>query len=131
MLRNLKNKTTATFLLAPQTVEADVTSAAQDLQNLHSFAFLVVAGNFAFTTTNKLTLTIEESDDNSAWAAAPVTAYYTAAAPELAAAGAANSCTLVEYRGHKRYVRMVVVEAGVVSVTLSIAGISTDIHLSN
>lgn len=128
MLRNLAQKTKALMLLAAQSVTADTNTLSADMKDFRNFAFLVSVGNFTFTGVNKIGLKIQESDDNSAWADAPLTSYYTAAIKELIAVADANTVHVVEYRGEKRYVRLVLDVSGTVAAPVAVVGLSTELE---
>lgn len=129
MLRNLAQKIKATMLLAAQAVAADINSAAQDLKGMRSYAFMVSVGNFAFTGVNKIALKMEESDDNVTFAPCALEAYAGGAIKELIAAQDANMVHVVEYKGHKRYVRMALDVSGTVSAPISVSGLSADLEM--
>lgn len=124
MLRNLAQLIKSTLILAAATLTSTTTTIAKDLQGLKSFAWEVSFGAMAFDTSNYLTATITESDDNSTFTAAPAEAYYPADQLVFNAAGDANAVHLIQYRGNKRYVKLVLTETGTVSVPVAINGIS-------
>lgn len=126
MLRNLAQKIKSLMLLAAQSVTADINSSSVDLKDFRSFAFLVSAGNFAFTGVNKIALKIQESDDNAVWADAPAESYYNGGVKELTAAGDANTVHVIQYRGEKRYVRMALDVSGTVAAPIAVVGLTTD-----
>lgn len=123
MLRNLMQKIKAIFVLAPQTVTADVLSAAVDLKHYRSMGFIVNVGAFAFTGVNKVGLEIHESDDNSTYTLATDVA---GAVQELNAGAHASACHLIEYKGHKRYIKLNLNVSGTVSAPMSAVAISAD-----
>lgn len=135
MLRSLIEKFKSAMLYAPQTFSATTATSSMDLQGLSNFAFEVVVGAFStFDGTNNVSLTVQESDDNSSWADAPDESLYaldpaaasgSGIAKILDAAGDASSVHLIPYRGNKRYARLNMVEAGTVSCGISVTGIST------
>jgi hypothetical protein len=122
MLRNLAQKIKNYMVLAPQTLTADVNSTSVDLEALRSFGFIVSVGAFTFTGTNKVALVIQDSDDNVAFTS-------TTDLKELVAAADANKTHLVEYKGNKRYVRLLLDVSGTVSVATSVIGHSSDLEI--
>lgn len=123
---NLKQKTYHKMVLAPATVSATGATASVDCQDINSLGFLLSVGSFAFTSVNYLTVNLQESDDDSAWA--DVTQVYEGTAPAALVlndqATQESKSHLVEYRGGKRYARLNIVESGTVSVPLSVVAIS-------
>lgn len=117
---DLKNNQKTTIHITPATLDADANGVAVDTKDFGSLTFgiYVGVGGITFTTTNKVEFTMQESDDNSTWTAAPDDALIldpTAAAPggtgivrTLNAAKAAADTTMatVGYRGKKRYARI-------------------------
>lgn len=93
----------------------EVTSTSSDTQGFRSFEmFWVVTGTAGtFTNTNKLTLKLEHSDDNSTFTAVPLDDILSDSASAAAGVaheitdGSANATRIVSagYRGTKRYVR--------------------------
>ena len=125
MWKNLKGKIYHAQVLAPVAVTADVNCAGVDVQDLNSLAFLVNVAAFTFTGVNKIAIKLQDSDDNSTFA--DVTEVYEGTAPvvktlEAVADGAASH--LVEYRGGKRYARLVLDVSGTVSVIVGVVAIS-------
>lgn len=114
------------LVLAPQAVTADVNSSAVDCKDLMSLAFLVLVDAFTFTSVNKIGLKLQESDDGSVWADA--TELYEPT-KELVAAADASKTHLVEYRGGKRYARLVLDVSGTVNVEVAVAAISQQTEL--
>lgn len=127
MLRNLAQKIKSLMLLAAQSVTADINSASADLANFRNFAFLVSAGNFTFTGVNKIALKLQESDDNSTFTDCDLTAYAGGAIKELAAVADANTVHVVEYKGHKKYVRLALDVSGTVAAPIAVVGLSTEL----
>lgn len=126
MLANLKQKLYYKQAIAPQTVTADVTSAAIDTKDINNLGFVVAVGAFSFTTGNKIALTLQESDDDSTYT--DVEDVYEGTAPSpivLDAAGDSAVAQVLEYRGNKQYVKLIAAVSGTVSVTLSAVAIST------
>jgi hypothetical protein len=130
MWKDVKFKTYHKLVVAPQTVTADVNSASVDTQDLSSLGFLVAVGAFTFTNANRIDLKLQHSDDGTTWVdVAQEHIYADTTAPivkSLVAAGDASKTHLVEYRGGKRYVRLVLDVSGTVSVPTSAIAISLD-----
>jgi hypothetical protein len=127
MLRNLAQKIKSLMLLAAQSVTADINSASADLQKYRSFAFLVSVGTFAFSGVNKIALKMQESDDNTTFTDCALEAYSGGAIKELAAATDDDTVHVVEYKGHKRYVRMTLDVSGTVAAPIAVVGLSADL----
>lgn len=130
MWRDIKFKTYHQMVVAPQTVTADINSSSVDLKDLNSLGFVVAVGAFAFTNVNRIDIKLEHSDDDSVWADVEQEHIYAdTVAPivkSLVAATDQSKTHLVEYRGGKRYVRLVLDVGGTVSVPASVVAISLD-----
>lgn len=130
MWKDIKFKTYHQMVVAPQTVTADVNSDSVDTQDLNSLGFVVAVGAFSFTGTNRIDLQLQHSDDNSVWTdVAQENIYADTVAPivkSLVATADQSKTHLVEYRGGKRYVRLVLNVGGTVSVLASAVAISLD-----
>lgn len=124
MQRNLMDKIYKALLLFPQTITATGNSASQDVKDLMSLTFLLSVGTMAFTGTDKLTVKLQESDDNSSWTDCTVA---NGAAYEddlvLDSGTEDESLFALEYRGSKRYARVAYTEGGTVSVAMSVTAI--------
>lgn len=119
MLRNQKQKLYHAQALAPQTVTGTVQGSAISTEDIRSLGFLLAVGTFAFSGSNYLTVSIEESDDGSSWAAGDM---YSALVLDDPAKDEMSH--LVEYRGNKKYARLVLTETGSVNVTVSAVAVS-------
>lgn len=122
MLRNIANKLKAVKALVPQTITADTTSSAVDLKDFKNFAFVVTTGAFSFTGVNKVNCLIRESDDDSTY----TDSVYS---KELAASGDASNVHMIEYKGSKRYVKLLLDVSGTVSVTMAVNGVAEPLVL--
>jgi hypothetical protein len=129
MLRNLAQKIKSLMLLAAQSVTADINSASTNLAEFRSFAFLVSVGNFTFTGVNKIALKMQESDDNTTFTDCALEAYAGGTIKELIAVADANTMHVVEYKGHKKYVRMALDVSGTVAAPIAVVGLSTDLKV--
>lgn len=100
-------------LLTPTaTSTGTVTSASLDTLGFDSASFNLHYGATAPAPTS---ITVEESDDNSAWASAPASAVV-----DDGGAHAVSTTRRIAYVGNKRYCRVVVVQSA--STILTIAG---------
>jgi hypothetical protein len=134
MLKDVKGELKKFFLLAPQVISADTTTAAADLKDVQNFAFLVSVGAAAFSGTDKAALKVTHSDDNSTFVDCVSTDLYSSVsaniAKELVAAGDANALHLIEYRGIKRYVKLTIdIQGSLASAAVAVAGISTELEV--
>lgn len=130
MLRNMLAKVKFNQALANAAVTADVNSSGVDCESFGSMLFLLSVGAFTFTGTNKITIKLQYSDDNSTWADVPVAEMYSSADQKegsldgvtkiLDDAADASKVYAFEYRGSKRYARIALVVGGTVSVGGSI-----------
>ncbi len=109
------------LILATRDADAQTTAAMGDTQTWKSltFGWYVGIGGITFTSTNRLDIVIQDSDDDSTWtevaeedlvipygltygtAGSGIVKSYTAAK-----ASADTAYTLVGYRGKKRYARL-------------------------
>jgi hypothetical protein len=128
MLRSIKPNFMSVLLLIAAAFAATASTASQSLKDLRNFAFEVTVGTFAFDNANFLTLVIEESDDNAAWADAPAEAYYAGDVTVINSAALDNMTHVLQYKGSKPYVRLKVQVTGVVSVPLAVNGVSTELE---
>lgn len=118
MLRNLLNKLYKVLLLTPQTVTATGNSSSQDVKDLMSLSFLLAVGTMAFTGTDKLTVVIEHSDDNSSFSTSTESDSIV-----LDSGSEDESLFGLEYKGNKRYARLAWTEGGTVSVPMTVIGV--------
>lgn len=125
--KNVKPKIYMKKVVDPQTLSADTNSASVDTQNINSLAFLVQLGAFTFTGSNKLDLKLQHSDDDATFVDVAQENIYEGTAPIVKScivAGDANTTQAVEYRGGKRYARLVLDVSGAVSVACAVVAIS-------
>lgn len=133
MMRSQYGKLKSVFGMAKTVGSGDSTTSAIDLQGFQSCMLNIVAGVFNFTSTNKVTLTLLESSDN--------TTYGTVAYADCenlegtatfrvwdASATDASTVTSIFYRGTKRYVKAVFAEGGTVSVAMGAEFVLGDSH---
>ena len=115
------------LLLAPANKTADANSTGLDLQNCDdaTIVFTVGAIGDTLTTSNKLELEIQESDDNSTFTAVAdadlthVVAGATNTGTVMALTSGTtgqNSVYMTGYKGFKRYIRGVANFSGTISV---------------
>jgi hypothetical protein len=126
MLKNLAQQFKVGICAIPQTLTADVNCTSVDTQLLQNLGFIVAFGSFTFTTTNKVGLKLQHSDDNSTFADCDTATDYFGGLKECNAVADASTTHLVQYRGTKRYVRLVLDVSGTVSVTASVVFGSID-----
>jgi len=129
MWKDIKFKTYHKQVVVPATVTADVNSDSVDTADLNSLGFIVSVGAFSFSNANRIDLILQHSDDNSNWTGVAQENVYTGTAPvvkSLQAASDASKTHLVEYRGGKRYVRLVLGVIGIVSVPAAVVAVSLD-----
>jgi len=130
MLRSLKDTLKSVQVLIAGPLTSTTATAGVDLQDANSIMFLVSVGAMAFTGTDKLSLTVQHSDTDSAYANATDSDIFNAEdgdngiAKILDAAGDASKVHSVHYRGNKRFVRLNIVEGGTVSVVLDVVAVS-------
>lgn len=130
MLRDLRAKLKSYILLIPQTFTATVATTGVNVADFGSLMFNVAVGAFSFTGTDKISIVMQDSNDNSTWANCTSADIYDAedgdngVAKILDASGDASSVHSVYYRGNKKYARLNLVEAGTVSVTISVVGVA-------
>lgn len=134
MMRSMYGKVKAVYGIAKTVGSGDSTAAVFDLQGFTSVMLVICAGVFNLTSTNKVTGTLLESDDN--------TTYGTVADADcegMEAAGVfrawdssaadAQSVTELHYRGKKRYIKFVFAEGGTVAIPMSLAYVGGDTHM--
>ena len=135
-------------LLAPVSVAASLTTASLDTTEGRGNAILVQVATFAFTGTNSLTLNLEESDDDSVFTTvvngenlgqqvgtkwgdmtgnaelddtdSDPNTLLNGASLVLDAAGNDDKVYVAEYLGSKKFVRLNIVEAGIVVVLMAV-----------
>lgn len=103
--------------IAPADIAASTNGTSIDLLGFESVAFVATTG--VRTASGAFVLTLEESDDNAAFAAVAAEDYQAPVAGNLAA----NSVAKVGYRGFKRYVRPVLTKGGGTSIFASVVAI--------
>lgn len=127
MLRGLVGNLKFVVSYIAQTFSATATSTAVDLQGYGSALFLLMTGAMTFSGTDKITVTLEESNDNVTFNVVSANDIYSPESGTVAKVldGTEDAQTIhkVGYRGYKRYVRLVLTEAGTVSVPLSVVAV--------
>jgi len=131
MLRNIGAKVKFLQTLANAAMTADVNSTGFDCKDFGAVGHMLSVGNFSFTGTNKVTIKMQYSDDNSTFVDVPAAEMYSSADQKegttdgvckiLDASGDENKVYFFEYRGSKRYSRLAFVVGGTVSVGASVA----------
>lgn len=128
-MHELHNNAVHKTLLAPVTVSATGQSAAIDMQG-HRWAELIFSvGDFTFTGTNKITLSIQEADESDFSDAAAPSDYDAPGATSgvvatLDASAEKEKSYRVGYIGTKRYARLVYTIGGTVSCPCSAIGVA-------
>jgi hypothetical protein len=115
---------------ATQTVSATVSNiTGVDTQDYRALCFLITTAAFSFTGTNKITITLEESN-NSDMSSSNVVAAADIWQPEngtiakvLDATADGAAVHAIHYLGSKRYVRPVLTVGGTVSVALGVTAL--------
>jgi hypothetical protein len=131
MNRSTKDKVLLTQVLAPVAVTADVATSAADASKGESLTFLVNVGAFAFSETNKLTLTLQHSDVNEGTDFAAVASedvFGGAASGVVAVLDATDDASKifeVHYMGKKKFARLNIVEGGTVSVPMAVTAVQS------
>ena len=131
MMRSLYGRCKAVYALSKTVGSGDSTTAVIDMQGFKSCMLAFTAGIFNLTGTNKATLTILESDDGTTYgtvAAADMEGMETASVFRAWDASASDASTVTElfYKGVKRYVKGVIVEAGTVALPMGCVAIMGD-----
>ena len=117
MNRDLANKLDAVTSIAPQTASGGVNGTGVDLKGCDSVMFAVGVGSIT-GAAGDAAVTIEESDDNSAWAAAAAKDVSRSASGLVA-----DTATQIGYIGSKRYARAVFDLGGETNVQISAVAI--------
>lgn len=110
-MRSLLDSVINLLLTATATSTGTITSATFDLLGFEACTFNLHYGATAPAPTS---YTIEESDDNSSWAAAPA-----ASIIDDGGAHAVSTTRRIAYIGTKRYARAVVVQSASTILTIS------------
>lgn len=126
MMKSIYGVVKSVYGIVKTVGSGDSTSAVFDMQGFQSCMIQITAGVFNLTSTNKVTLLVLDSTDN--------TTYGTVADADMegmeaagvfrawdASAADAQSVTELHYRGTKRYLKCTLVEAGTVSIPMSVA----------
>lgn len=135
MMRSKFGKITQVFGYAKTLGSGDSTSAVIDLQGFKSCMLSFAMGVFNFTSTNKATLTLLDSSDNTTYgtvAFSDCEGLESAAVFKVwdASASEASSVIGIHYRGVKRYLKAVVAEGGTISVAGSCVAVLQDQDMS-
>lgn len=136
-MRSMYGKLKTILVRAPATAgSGDATSSTIDMQGFTSCMITVMAGIFNFTSTNKLEIQVNESDDG--------TVFTKVASSDMenledadssvhrlldASATDASSITELHYKGTKRYLHVFLNESGTVAVPLAIQATMGDLHM--
>jgi len=135
MMRSLYGRINPIYALSKTVGSGDSTTSVIDMQGYTSLCLSFLAGVFALTSTNKVTLTILESDDNTTYGTVANTdtegmeTTSVFRAWDLSASDA-STISNIHYRGAKRYVKAVLVEGGTVALPMSCVAICGDSHMN-
>lgn len=121
MERTMKALMKPVSLLYPQVETSTFTSSTADLQYFGAAMFLLMVGTFTFTTSNKITPSLQESDDGTTFTAVAAADYLDGIPAALVGTVDQQTIRQFNYRGAKRYVQLVGTIAGTVSVSCAIA----------
>jgi hypothetical protein len=132
MLRSFYGLMKALQVLAPISVSASTNTAGVNVSDYGSLSFLVNVAAFAFDGTNKLSIILQESDEDvdASYAACTGDSMYDGA--EDATTGTykvldstddQNSAHLIPYRGHKKFARVRLLEAGTVAAIVGVTAL--------
>lgn len=124
MVRNLSDVVKMAQLLKPVAVTATVETASFEAAVAQANGFLVQVGTFAFDGTNKVSLQVQVSDDNSSWANAAADELYSpesGTVSKIIDSGTEDDSLFhIEYRGIKRYIRLQLIVAGTVNALFAV-----------
>ncbi len=110
--------------IAPAVLAATTEGAAIDLKGVESIALVINSG--AIVGAGDFTAKLQESDTTTAADFADVPATHVLG--QLPASLAANSVAKVGYRGHKRYVRLVLTKNGGTSIAAGAVAVMGGVH---
>lgn len=136
MMRSLYGKVVNVGALIPKSFgSGSGTSSTVDMQGFRSCMFVIMAGVFNLTTTNKVTCRMEESVDGTVWtevAQADMTGSEGTGAHILLDTSASDASTVntLYYRGSKRYAHMLFTEAGTVAIPLACLAVQSHQEMS-
>lgn len=129
-MKSLYGRLKQLVLLAPATWSADSTSSAVDMQSFGSAILNLIVGAFTFTGSNKITVSVEESDDGTTFTkVADADLQFVESAGVHKVLDGTEDQNLIHpfyYRGVKRYVHLALVEGGTVSVALGVYAVQGD-----
>ncbi len=110
--------------IAPAVLAATAEGAAIDLKGVESIAFVINSG--AIVGAGDFTAKLQESDTTTAADFADVPASHVLG--QLPASLAAGAVAKVGYRGHKRYVRLLLTKNGGTSIAASAVAVMGGVH---
>lgn len=133
-MRSQYGKLKSAFGMAKTVGSGNSTTSAVDLQGFTSCMISIAVGVFNFTSTNKLTAVVLESDDNTTYGTVALTdleGLEDASTVRVWDATATDASTVTDlfYRGSKRYVKLALNESGTVSVQAGASFILGDAHM--
>lgn len=127
MLRSLYALMKLTMLTAPgAAVTADTNGGSLDTKGFGASAIVFMIGAQTFTSSNKIALKLEESDDNTNWSAVAdgeIQNQESAGVYKTLVSGSGSQVEVAHYLGYKRYVRGVLDISGTISCVIGIGGL--------
>lgn len=121
MLRSLKDILKFLQVLIDDSFAATAATTGVDLADFNSMSWVVSVGAFVFTGVNKVSITVQHSDTDSGYVNAGAADIYNAEDGDNGIAKILDDTTdqskvhMVHYRGNKRFARLNLVMAGVVT----------------
>ncbi len=133
MMQSLYGHLKNVLNLAPISVTATGTSSTVDMQGFSSCMFLLLVGAFTFTSGNKMTIAIQESDDGTTFTAVAdadlLSVESTGVHRVLDGTEDAGTINEFHYQGTKRYLQMKYTETGTVDVPLAVLAVKGNANL--
>lgn len=122
-MRDLYSNMNAVAAIAPSVKSASVDGDAIDLKGANRMAFVLNTG--AIVSAGDFSAKVQESDTTTSGDFADVDAGLVDS--DAPATLAAASCYRLGYRGHKRYVRLVLTKAGGTSIAAGASAVLGDL----
>lgn len=127
MNRSMHSNISPVLSIAPQALAADVDGAGVDLRGYDAAMVVIEVGIFTYSGTNKMEWKLEDSDDNSTFAAVEQADVKGATVTtggivhtDAADVTAIKTVTL-SYVGDKRYIRVVADQSGTTTTAMGAA----------
>jgi len=122
-MRDLYSKIKTVSAIVPSVKSADVDGSAIDLKGANRVAFVLNTG--AIVSSGDFSAKVQESDTTTSGDFADVDSSLVDS--DAPATLVANSAYRLGYRGHKRYVRLVLTHAGGTSMNAGAAAVLSDL----